>query len=88
MTLGKDIEKLNASLSDSPWMASLTAALESKSNVALIVGTADNCAHIHDMFGLISLDSVFRAIEKVIHQRFGDYSVRCRYCVATVIPRL
>jgi PleD family two-component response regulator len=56
-------------------MANLTAALEAKTNVALIVGTVDNCAVIRDMFGLISLDHVFPVIDKVLRERFGDYSV-------------
>lgn len=75
MTVGEDIEKISAFLMGSPWMANLTAALESKTNVALIVGTVDNCALIRDMFGLISFDHVFPAIDKVLHERFGDYSV-------------
>jgi GGDEF domain-containing protein len=68
-------EKMNAFLAGSPWMANLTAALESKTNVALIVGTVDNCILIRDMFGLISFDHIFPAIDKVLHERFGDYSV-------------
>jgi GGDEF domain-containing protein len=75
MSLREDIEKINASLVGSPWMANLTAALESKTSVALIVGTVDNCILIRDMFGLISLDHVFPVIDKVLHERFGDYSV-------------
>ena len=59
MNLREDIEKINASLVGSPWMANLTAALESKTNVALIVGTVDNCTLIREMFGLISLDHIF-----------------------------
>jgi GGDEF domain-containing protein len=75
MGLREDIEKINGSLEGSPWMANLTAALESKTNVALIVGTVDNCAFIRDMFGLVSLDHVFPAIDKLLHERFEDDSV-------------
>ena len=75
MRLFDDIEKLNAYLAGSPWMANLTAALESKTNVALIVGTVDNVSLIRDMFGLISFDHVFPAIGKIHHEQFGDYSV-------------
>jgi GGDEF domain-containing protein len=73
MSLLEDTEKLNAFLADSPWMANLTA--ESKTNVALIVGTVDNVSLTREMFGHISFDHVFPAIEKVLHERFGDYSV-------------
>jgi PleD family two-component response regulator len=75
MTIREDIEKINAALVGSPWMANLTAALESKTDVALIVGTVDNCALIRDMFGLVSLDHVFPVIDRVLYERFGDYSV-------------
>jgi GGDEF domain-containing protein len=75
MSLREDLENMNASLVGSPWMANLTAALESKTDVALIVGRVDNCVLIRDMFGLISFDHVFPVIDKVLHERFGDYSV-------------
>jgi GGDEF domain-containing protein len=75
MRLFDDIEKLNAYLAGSPWMANLTAALESKTTVALVVGTVDNVSLIRDMFGHISFDHVFPAIGKILHEQFGDYSV-------------
>ena len=52
MKIWEDFGKMNAYLAGSPWMANLTAALESKTNVTLIVGTVDNCALIRDVFGL------------------------------------
>jgi GGDEF domain-containing protein len=75
MAIRGDIEKICASLAHSPWMENLTAALDNEIDVALIVGTVDNCALIRDMYGLISLDQVFPAIYKLLHQRFGNYSV-------------
>jgi|CZKJ01.1.fsa_nt_gi GGDEF domain-containing protein len=75
MTLFEDIAKINAFLAGSSWMANLNAALESTTSVALIVGTVDNVSLIREMFGLISFDHVFPAIDKVLHERFGDYSV-------------
>jgi GGDEF domain-containing protein len=75
MSLREDLEKIDASLAGSPWMENLTAALKSKTNVALSVGTVDNFALIRDMFGHISFDHVFPIIDKVLHERFGDYSV-------------
>ena len=75
MRLFDGIENLNTILAGSPWMANLTAALESKTNVALIVGPVDNCILIRQMFGHISFDRIFPAIGEILQQRFGDYSV-------------
>jgi PleD family two-component response regulator len=75
MVIRPQIEKIRAFLVDSPWMANLTTALESKTNVALIVGIVDNVAFIRDHFGHISLDHVLPVIEKVLHERFEGYSV-------------
>ena len=56
-------------------MANLTAALEGKINIALILGEVDNHAVTRDLFGMISLDHVIPRIEQILHERFGDYSV-------------
>jgi diguanylate cyclase (GGDEF)-like protein len=70
------IEKLHAFLARSSFMAHLAAALESKTSVAMILGVMDNVATIRDMFGLISCDGALQIIEQMLHERFGDYSVR------------
>jgi PleD family two-component response regulator len=69
------IEEIQAFMAGSRWMANLTAALESKTNVALILGEIDNVATIRGMLGHVSLDGVLPLIERVLHERFGDYSV-------------
>jgi len=75
MKIWEDFEKMNAYLVGSPWMANLSAALDSKTKVALVVGTVDNCILIRDVFGLISLDHVFPMIDKAIHEKFGEKRV-------------
>jgi len=69
-------EKLRALLAHSPFMANLNAALESKISVALIVGVMDNGSAIRDMFGVVSSDGALQIIQRMLHERFGDYSVR------------
>jgi diguanylate cyclase (GGDEF)-like protein len=69
-------EKLAAALAYSPFMANVTAALESKSNIALILGVMDNCGTIREMFGLVSCDGALQNIEQMLHERFGDCTVR------------
>ncbi len=61
---------------NSPWMANLTAALESKANIALIVGEIDNVPTIRGQLGCLALDGVLPHIEKMFRERFGNYSVR------------
>ena len=75
MDIRADFDKLSAYLAGSPWMANLNAALESKTNLAVLVGTVDNCSLIRETFGIVSLDHVFPKIEKLLHERFGDHSV-------------
>jgi hypothetical protein len=79
MTNGEVTEEIHAFLLGSPWMARLTAALESKTNIALIVGEIDNIATIRGQLGHISLNGVLPLIEQMLHERFGDYSVRMEY---------
>jgi GGDEF domain-containing protein len=69
-------EKLAAALAYSPFMANVTAALESKTNIALILGVMDSCLTIREMFGLVSCDAPLQSIEQMLHERFGDCSVR------------
>jgi GGDEF domain-containing protein len=54
----------------------LAAALESKTNIALILGVMDSCLTIREMFGLVSCDAPLQSIEQMLHERFGDCSVR------------
>ncbi|HVO79246.1 MAG TPA: GGDEF domain-containing protein [Terriglobales bacterium] len=70
------VRKLQAYLSHSPFMANLNFALESKTNISLIVGLIDHIEMIRPMFGLVSCDGVLKAIEEMLYQRFGHYSVR------------
>ena len=69
-------EKLAAALAYSPFMQNVTAALESKSNVALVLGVMDNCGSIREIFGLASCDGALQNIEQMLHERVRDCSVR------------
>jgi len=63
-------------LRNSPIMAKLTAALESETVIALIMGAMDNVATIRDMYGLVSFDGPSQMVEQFLNERFGDYSAR------------
>ena len=54
----------------------LAAALERKTNVALILGRIDDIGRIRDMHGLISCDYAIRSLEQILRDRFGDHSMR------------
>jgi PleD family two-component response regulator len=69
------VAKLRDSLIHSPFMANLTAALENKTSIALILGLIDNAVTIRETFGVVSLDHVLPIIEGMLHERFGDHSV-------------
>jgi GGDEF domain-containing protein len=70
----RDIETMETLLVGSPWMANLTAALERKTNVALILGKVDHCDTIRDHLGHVSLDHVFPIIDKIFQERFENYA--------------
>jgi diguanylate cyclase (GGDEF)-like protein len=60
----------------SPFLANLTAAVDGKAGVALILAALDNADRIRNLFGLVSFDIPLESIDQVLHERFGDYSLR------------
>jgi len=64
------------SLLPTPFMTKLIVALESKTVFALIMGAIDNSATMREMFGHVSFDVSSNTIERMLYERFGDYSLR------------
>jgi GGDEF domain-containing protein len=54
----------------------LNAALESKTNIALILGQVDDINEIRDNFGSVSPDKTLIALELMLRERFGESSLR------------
>jgi hypothetical protein len=54
----------------------LNAALESKTNIALILGQVDDINEIRDNFGSVSPDKTLIALELMLRERIGESSLR------------
>jgi GGDEF domain-containing protein len=71
-----NIASLDVSIEDTPFVANLRAALERKTNIALILGLVDDINAIRSMYGLVSCDEGLQALEGMFHERFGYCSLR------------
>lgn len=71
-----DIPALCANTKDTTFVANLHAALERKTDVALILGLIDDIGRIRDMHGLVSCDGASQTVGQILFTRFGDFSLR------------